>query len=399
MPLKRIEQLGPGFHCVGPSLYIAVGKIDPDTHKPGSRSWVFRYVDAGRKRDMGLGSFREISREDAERRIEQLREARRNGVDPIQAKRAKAINQALSVTFEKAARGFFDAKSKGWSASHRRAWLADLERDVFPAIGSIAVNKIGVPEVLAAVEPGWLVKHETTSRNRGRIEKVLDRATALKQRPDEPNPARWRGCLDAILALPSDIKKAQGGKRHHAALDWRNVPAFVRQLHQRDDAAARALEFLILTASRSNEVRDARWSEIDLEARLWVIPAKRMKARQEHLVPLTDPALAILRALPRKGDLVFDIGRDAMIDVVKALGGDVTVHGFRSCFSTFCGEKTSAPRDVVERVLAHSTGSAVEQAYRRGREIEKRRAVLEAWGRFVGEGEKQGLVVIDFKVA
>jgi integrase len=283
----------------------------------------FRHVDAGRKRDMGLGSFREISREDAERRVEQLREARRNGIDPIQAKRDKAIDRVLSVTFEKAARGFFDAKSKAWSASHRRAWLADLERDVFPAIGSIAVNRIGVPEVLTAIEPGWLVKHETTSRNRGRIEKVLDRAIALKQRPDEPNPARWRGCLDAILALPSDIKKAKGGTRHHAALDWRNVPAFVRQLHQRDDVAARALEFLILTASRSNEVRDARWSEIDLDARLWVIPAERMKARQEHLVPLTDRALAILQVLPRQDDLVFDVGRDAMIDVVKALGGDV----------------------------------------------------------------------------
>lgn len=144
MPVKRIEQLGPGFHCVVPCLYIVVGKIDPETHKPRSRSWVFRYVDAGRKRDMGLGSFREVSRDDAERRVEQLREARRNGVDPIQAERETVIDRALSVTFEKAARGFFDAKSKGWSASHRRAWLADLERDVFPAIGSIAVNKIDV---------------------------------------------------------------------------------------------------------------------------------------------------------------------------------------------------------------------------------------------------------------
>ena len=239
-------------------------------------------------------------------------------------------------------RNFYRSQEAGWSASHKRTWLADLERDVFPAVGKVAVDKIGVREVLAAIEPHWVLKHETASRNRGRIEKVLDYAKAMRHRAGDINPASWKGNL--------------------------------------------------------SEVRDAQWSEIDLEARVWTIPKDRMKAGREHVVPLTDRAVEILKGLNREGEDIFDLGRDDMIGLTKSLGGSVTVHGFRAAFSTWAGEKTAFPRDIVERCIAHATGSAVEQAYRRGAELDRRRAVLDAWAAFLARGSSSGQIV-DLRVA
>ena len=390
MPLRQIDRLPPGLHAVAPGgLYIAIGAT-------GSRSWIFRYSVAGRKRDFGLGSCRDLSRDDAEIEVQKLRVMVRRGEDPIDAKRANALGKALSITFEQCARRLYKSQEAGWSASHKRAWLADLERDVFAVIGQIPVDRITVKEVLAAIEPHWITKHETASRNRGRIEKVLDYAKAMRYRTSEINPATWRGNLSAILAEP---KKVKGEKQHLAAMDYQEVPAFVAKLRERDDAAAKALEFLILCASRSAEVRDMQWSEIDFGEKLWTIPAARMKARRTHYVPLTERAVEILRSVERKGGFVFDLGRDAMIDLVKSLAGNVTTHGLRSCFSTWAGEKSSFPRDLVERVMAHQTGSAVEQAYRRGQELERRRAVLDGWGRFVVNGVNTGQIVVAFEAA
>jgi integrase len=388
MPIRKIEQLGPGLHCVAPQLYLAIGKS-------GSRSWVFRYVTQGRKRDFGLGSARELSRDAAEREVEMLRELRRSGIDPIDAKREKTLSKALSITFEQCARNFYRSQEAGWSASHKRAWLADLERDVFPVIGKVPVDKIAVREVLAAIEPTWTAKHETASRNRGRIEKVLGYAKAMRQRSGELNPAAWKGNLSAILAAP---KKVKGEKKHLAAMPFGDIPAFVAQLRQRDDHVAKALEFLILTAARSAEVRDMEWSEINIEERLWTLPAQRMKARRKHLVPLTDRAVEILKSINRKGETVFDLARDDMIDLLKA-HSTATVHGLRSAFSTWAGERTAFARDIVERCIAHATGNAVEQAYRRGEEIDRRREVLNAWGRYVVNEDNEDQVVVAFEAA
>jgi integrase len=291
-------------------LYLAVGTT-------GSRSWIFRYTVGARKRDFGLGSVRDLSRDDAEVEVQKLREMVRRGEDPIAAKRAKALSKALSITFEQCARNFYRSQEAGWSASHKRTWLADLERDVFPAVGKVAVDKIGVREVLAAIEPHWVLKHETASRNRGRIEKVLDYAKAMRHRTGDINPASWKGNLSAILAPPKSVRV----KSHLSAMDFTAVPGFVAQLADRREEAALAFEFLILTASRSAEIRDAQWSEIDLEARVWTIPKDRMKAGREHVVPLTDRAVEILKGLNREGEDIFDLGRDDMIGLTKSLGG------------------------------------------------------------------------------
>jgi integrase len=291
----------------------------------------------------------------------------RRGEDPIDAKRAKTLDKALALTLEQCARRFYKAQEAGWSASHRQSWLRDLERDVFPVIGGVLVDRIGVKEVLVAIEPHWITKHETASRNRGRIEKVLDYARAMRLRTSEINPARWRGGIDAILPPAKKVK----AKTHLEAMPFGEVPAFVAQLRDRADVASRALEFLILTAARSGEVLGVQWSEIDLGAGTWTIPASRMKARREHVVPLVPRAVEILNTLHRRGEYVFDLARDALIDLVKA-AGNYTAHGFRASFSSWCGERSDFPRDIVERCLAHATGSRVEQAYRRGQEIDRR---------------------------
>jgi integrase len=388
MSLRRIEALPPGHHAVAPGVYVAISAT-------GGRSWFFRYRDGKARRDIGLGSCAIVNRDDAIVAAGKLRDQLRAGIDPLAAKRERAIREALSLTFEQCARRFYDANKAGWSPSHARAWLADLEHDVFPVFGKMPIDRVGVREVLAAIEPHWATKSETASRNRGRIERIIDFTVAMHHRPDGKNPATWKGGLSAILPPLRKVKD----KTHLAALDWREVPAFIAKLRARDDIAAQALEYTILTASRSNEVRDMDWREIDIERRVWTVPASRMKARKEHVVPLCARALAILQERRRTGELAFPVTRDAMIDIAKELAGDVTVHGFRAAFSSWAGEATNLPRDIVERCLAHQTGSAVEQAYRRGAELERRAVVLAAWERFVAEGLQQENVVVDIKAA
>jgi len=278
------------------------------------------------------------------------------------------------------------ANMAGWSAGHAAAWLKEMEREIFPAIGKLRVDRIDVQDVLRALAPGWSTRHETVSRCRGRIERVLDFAKTLKHRSGE-NPAAWRGNLENLLPSPKAIKKATG-ERHHAAMPWADVPAFVGQLPETD--AGRALAFLTYTAARSSEVRDAVWSEIDIETRTWTIPAERMKARKEHVVALSGPALAILEAMPRQGDFIFPIGRDAMSDLMP---NGATVHGMRAAFSTWAGDLGLA-RDVVEKCLAHVTGNATERAYRRSQEVEQKRQIMERWALIVGDSENQGVVVL-----
>ena len=383
MPVKAIEKLPPGFHAVAECLYLSKTAT-------GGASWVFRYVVKGRKTNMGIGSARELSRDEAIAEVARLQAMRKAGIDPLAERRAAVIAGAAtaSPTFKACALDYHTANAGTWSKSHGAAWLLEMQRGAFPAIGDLPVDRIEVADVLKALA-GWTTTHETTSRNRGRIEKVLDAAKVQGHRKGE-NPAAWRGNLEHLLPSPKAVKGKE--KAHHAAMDWREVPAFLAQLPDSDEG--NALRFLILTATRTNETRDAAWSEIDFAARTWTIPAERMKARRPHVMPLSAPALAILQGLQRTGDLIFPIGRDAMSELVPS---GSTVHGMRAAFSSWAGE-LELPRDTVEKCLAHEVGSQVERAYRRGAEIEAKRRVMERWALFI-EGEQHNILTLDARRA
>lgn len=263
---------------------------------------------------------------------------------------------------------------------HAGQWQQTLEDYVYPIFGSLPVLAIDTVLVMKAIEPIWTTKPETASRVRGRIESVLDWATARGYRSGE-NSARWKGHLENLLPKRSKVARVE----HHAALPYAELPGFMAELRQQNGIAARALEFAILTAARTGEVIGATWAEIDFEARLWTVPAGRMKAGRDHRVPLSEAAMAILRLLhgARTGDRVFPISNMAMLMLLRRMGrGDLTAHGFRSTFSDWCAEQTNTPSEVREMALAHTVGDKVEAAYRRGDMFDKRRHLAEAWARY-----------------
>ncbi len=318
MPLRSIAALKPGLHAVAPLLYLAIGPT-------GSRSWIFRYTVAGRKRDYGIGSYRDFDRDAAEREVARLRAMLRQGIDPIDARRSQRVGAAAyAPTFRQAMHDFHKAKSVAWSESHARGWLLEMEREVLGEIGNLRVDKIAVADVLRAIEKGWTERHETASRCRGRIESILDRSKVLGYRTGD-NPARWKGNLDSLLPPPKSVK---GEKRHHSAIGFEAMPGFIAKLRGLGTESAEALELLALTVARSGEISGMCWSEIDLDKATWTIPAARMKARVEHVVPLVPSAVAILNAHPRRtDDLVFDLGRDDLRNCLKQIDPSATVHG------------------------------------------------------------------------
>ncbi len=370
-----------GRHADGRGLYLNVSKT-------GSKSWVYVWRDNGRHREMGLGPYPTVSLAMARRKADEARLARLDGRDPIAEKR-----RAKGVTFADGVKAFLDSKSVAWSnAKHRAQWTMTLGEAYCAPLLNMPVADIATDDVLRVLKPVWQTKPETASRLRGRIERVLDFATVQGWREGE-NPARWRGHLNAIL--PSAKKLSRG---HHAAMPYRDVPAFVDRLRALDAISARALEFGILTAARSGELLGAKWSEVDLEARSWTVPAERMKARREHVVPLSGAAIAILERFRdgqtsehvfpgHKGDSGLSNGAfPALFKRMRVEG--VTAHGFRSAFRDWAGDETSFPREVCEAALAHRVGDAAEQAYRRGSALEKRRALMEAWASHCsGEGK------------
>jgi integrase len=306
-----------------------------------------------------------------------------DGIDPVEAKKSKktaaALASAREITFKTCAEAYISAHRDGWrNAKHAAQWETTLATYVYPVFGDLPVAAIDVGLVLRALEPIWRDRTETASRVRGRIESILDYAKARKWREGE-NPARWKGNLEFVL-----LKRAKAASVvHHAALPYADLPEFLAELRQRGGLAARALEFLILTASRSGELLGARWEEIDLEGRLWTIPGSRMKAGREHRVPLSDAALAVLTALPNAHEgRIFRVGVVAMSRVLGLMRAGITVHGFRSSFSTWAIEQTNFPSEVREMALAHMVGSAVVRAYRRSDLFEKRRELAEVWARF-----------------
>jgi integrase len=349
----------------------------------GAKSWIFRFKKDGRLRVMGLGPVHTVSLAEAREAARLCRKARLGGIDPIDARRAGRIEErieaARAMSFAECAAAYIAAHRAGWrNPKHAAQWPSTLAAYVYPIFGGLPVQAIDTGLVVKAIEPIWTTKPETASRVRGRIESVLDWAAARGHRQGE-NPARWRGHLENLLPKKSKVRRVE----HHAALPYVEISAFMGELRGQEGIAARALAFAILTAARTGEVIGATWAEIDVAARLWTIPAERMKAGKEHRVPLSEAAIAILGQMDQGRDKVFPISNMAMAMLLRRMGrGDLTVHGFRSSFSDWCAERTAFPSEVREMALAHTVADKVEAAYRRGDLFEKRRALAEAWAKF-----------------
>jgi integrase len=375
----QVKHAKPGRHGDGRGLYLQV--------IGGSKTWILRYEHNKRERWMGLGSLEFVSLAQArERAFELRRQLKDRGVDPLDARKAGVAGARLAAlkrgTFEEVARQYVEVRSAQWKGDgSRREWLSTLQRYAFPIIGSFSVASIDTALVHRVLEPVWAKKNHVGQRLRERIEAVLEFAKSMGLREGE-NPARWKGHLANVLPKATRTSRT----KHHPALPYAELPAFMAELRAVAGIAARALEFTILTAVRTAEARFAHWSEFDLAARIWTIPGDRMKGDKEHRVPLPDRALAILRELPRNGDAVFAgrsaggfLNQDAMADALAKWRPDVTVHGFRSTFRDWAAEITGSPNYVVEMALAHAISNGVEAAYRRGDLFEKRRRLMDGW--------------------
>jgi integrase len=379
---REIAAIKPdGLHMVGhiPGLSLYV--------KGAARSWVYRYQDHTGRHSIGLGSVIDTTFEKAFDDAMELRREQRAGRNPIA--RLRADRAAIVVehknrrTFAQAAEEYFAAKSAKWSKSHAQQWLNTV-RDYCGPLADMDCADINRAAVLRVLEPIWATKPETGSRVRGRIEVVLDAATVKEYRTG-PNPALWKGNLDKIFSAPSKAKA------HHAALNFVDAAGFVSELQALNTPAANCLEFLILTATRSNEARGISWAEVVGD--VWTIPADRMKAGEAHRVPLSARALLILSAAEGKAAPFADVGRDAMADTLARLRPGITVHGFRSMFRDWAGETGAAPREVCEAALAHTIGNSTEQAYRRGDALTRRAALMGQWAAYVSDGSAK---VLDF---
>lgn len=380
--LKVRSASKPGYLGDGGGLYLQISSSL-------TKSWVFRYQLAGKPREMGLGSILTFSLKEARERARRCRQLVAEGIDPIGERNAERQRQRLesarTKTFDQCAVAFIDAHREGWrNAKHAEQWTNTLSTYASPEIGSNPVQDVDTAAVMRVLGEIWKTKPETASRLRGRIESVLDWATVRGYRAGE-NPARWRGHLDKLLPKRSKIKKV----RHHPALPYAEAPAFFASLHGQEGVAARALEFLILTAGRTGEVIGARWDEVNLEDKIWTVPADRMKAGRPHEVPLSPQAAHILKAQlkVKTGDYVFAgrrpteaLSNMAMLALLKRMGRtDLTAHGFRSTFRDWAAEQTSFPNEVAEMALAHVVGDKTEAAYRRGTLKNKRRNLMTAW--------------------
>lgn len=386
----------PGLHFVGGVQGLAL-----HVTMTGARSWLLRVMVGGKRREMGLGNYPGVTLARARDKAREARELIRQGIDPIERQRAaqSALRAAVAaaLTFEDCASAYIKAHEPGWkNAKHGQQWRNTLTQHAFPVMGSLLVRDVGLPQVLAVLEPIWTTTNETASRLRGRIELVLDWATARGLR-EGLNPARWRGHLDKLLPKPSKVNK----REHHSALPVDDAGAFMRRLRAAEGMGARALEFAILTAARSGEVRGATWAEIDRDAKVWTVPGPRMKAGIEHRVPLSAEALTLLDALPRiaGNDLVFAAPRGGVLSdmtlaaVLRRMDVPAVPHGFRSTFRDWASERTNYPRDVAEMALAHAIADKVEAAYRRGDLFEKRRRMMADWGAFLARPERSTRVV------
>ena len=375
LSVRRAKQRG--YYHDGAGLYLAVDGN-------GNRSWIFRYGRQGR-RHHGLGPLHTVTLAEAREKARNCRRLLLEGIDPIADKRARKaaaqLEAARSITFADAAETYITDHHAAWkNEKNRQQWRNTLSTYAYPVIGNLPVAAIDTGLVLRVLQPVWHEKPETASRVRMRIERVLGWATVHGYRAGD-NPARWRGHLDHLLPAQGKIAPVE----HHAALPYVEIPAFIEDLHERDGLAAEALEFLILTATRTGEILGASWDEFDLKTRTWVIPARRMKAGREHRIPLSDRAVEILGNLPRDSERVFPLSNMALLQLLKKrMRRKITAHGFRSSFRDWAAETHDAARDVVEMALAHAVADKTEAAYRRGDMFEKRRALMNDWAAFCG---------------
>jgi integrase len=376
----------PGLHFVG-----YVNGLALQVKRSGSKSWVLRSVIGGRRRDMGLGAYPSVSLALARQKAAEARELIRQGVDPIERQRSalSALRASLAsqMTFEETAKAYISAHEATWkNAKHAQQWRNTLKECAYPVFGDLLVRDVAKEHVLAALRPIWNSKNETASRLRGRIELVLSYAMQAGYRPEGLNPARWKGGLDKLLAAPSKVQKT----KHFKALAASDMGEFMKKLAQVEGQGARALEFAILTAARSGEVRGAKWSEIDMNGKMWTVPASRMKAGKEHRVPLSNAAIKLLENTAlTESELVFPSPRGGMLSdmtltgVLRRMEVSVTAHGFRSTFRDWVAESTQFPNEVAEMALAHTISNKSEASYRRRDMFEKRAVMMEEWSRFV----------------
>lgn len=393
---RKVATARTGKYEDGGGLRLVVSKT-------GAKKWILRFTINGKRREMGLGSFPDVELGDARSLASEYRIMAKSGIDPIENRRVKP--EAIP-TFTTCAARFIRAHRHGWkNAKHSRQWVSTLKTYVRPVIGDRPVNRVETEDILKILTPIWTAKTETAKRVQGRIENVLDFASAHKYR-DPLNPARWRGHLDMLLPKPSRVKTV----RHHPAMPYTELPDFLIELQQNDSISAKALIFLILTATRTSEVLKADWSEIDLDNAIWTIPSSRMKTGREHRVPLSGLALDALNCLPHlEGNPhIFPgtrygrpLSNMALLQLLRGMGygvdgelGNYVPHGFRSSFRDWSGEVSSFPRDVAEMALAHSIKDKVEAAYRRGDLFTKRRAMMQAWANYL-QKQMAGISLLD----
>jgi integrase len=391
--VKRLD-LGhekPGLHAVGTVAGLCLC-LKPS----GARSWVLRTKIGTRRAEIGLGGYPTVTLAQA---IDDARTALRkikDGTDPAAERRAG--RKTVEWTFKKTALAYIEAHRAGWrNAKHGQQWENTLETYAYPVFGHKHVRDVTKGDVLAAIEPHWATKNETMVRLRNRIELVLSYAVQREYRAEGPNPARWRGNLDGALPRPSKVNK----REHFEAVAIDDMHGFVLRLRAAAGTGARALEFAILTASRTGAVRAATWDQIDIQARVWTCPAEIMKSNRPHRVPLSPRAVELLQALPRFEDepLVFPGAKGKALSdmsltaVMRRMGLSAVPHGFRSTFSDWCAERTGTPPEVREMALAHAVGDKTEEAYRRGDLFDKRRQVMDLWAAFIDTPPAVGNVV------
>lgn len=385
LAVSRAKQ--PGMYPDGLGLYLRVGPS-------GTKSWIFRYRQGDRRHDMGLGPLHTLGLSDARVKAEACRKQRLDGLDPLKQLRDQQMVQKLEaakgMSFRDCADSYIKAHEAGWkNPSHRSQWRSTLEMYAYPVLGDLPVHEIDTSLVMKVIEPIWSTRTETASRLRGRIEAILDWAAVREFRRGD-NPARWKGHLQKLLPARSSLSDVV----HHPALPYAEIKDFMMKLRAENVTASNAMEFLILTATRTNEVIGAKWSEIDMENRLWIVPKERMrKTGREHRVPLSTSAMAILEKMKGTddGDFVFPgrkqkpMSNMALLVLLKRMGRkDLTTHGFRSTFRDWVAEQTDYPNEVAEMALSHTVGDKVEAAYRRGDLFEKRRSLMQDWAGYCG---------------
>ncbi|MDA7568642.1 integrase arm-type DNA-binding domain-containing protein [Emcibacteraceae bacterium] len=388
----------PGRYADGNGLYLQVGKS-------GAKSWIFRFMLDSNSREMGLGPIRIITLSQAREEANYCKNLLRSGIDPIRARDERIAVEKESnkemLSFQKCTEGYLKAHSASWrSARHAEIWHSSVKRFAYPIIGPIHVNKIERGHIMNILDPIWREKTETASRLRGRLESILNWATVQEYRKGD-NPARWRGYLDQLLPKPSEIHTV----KHFPALPYREINSFMNKLRQREAQSALCLRLIILTATRSGEARGAKWGEFDLAKAEWTIPAERMKAKKEHVIPLSAEAVSIVQSLPHmsRSDYLFPSSRSLkpLSDVVfkklmeRMNVSNITTHGFRSTFRDWAAEQTSFPREVIENALSHQLKDKAEAAYFRSNLLDKRRELMDKWADYTKLETKSDAKVIN----